>query len=91
MKTTRKYLTRAFTKIAKRWEDSKTTTENLRKHGYKNARQWGREMAALYFDDVACNMASDALAEMLEDVALSDLPVTQEDFDGFAYEEIYSW
>lgn len=91
MKTNRKYLTRAFAKIAKRWEDSKTTTENLRKHGFKSARQWGREMAALYFNDAACNMASDALAEMLEDVALSDLPVTQEDFDAFACEEIYAW
>lgn len=91
MKTNRKYLTRAFTKIAKRWEDSKTTPDNLRRYGFKNARQWGRHMAGMYFDDAACNMAADALAEMLEDAALSDLPITQEDFDGFAYEEIYSW
>lgn len=50
MKNNRKYLARLFTKIAKRWEDSKKTTENLRKHGYKNARKWGREMANMYFD-----------------------------------------
>lgn len=41
MKTNRKYLARSFTKIAKRWEDSKKTTENLRKHGYKNDPQVG--------------------------------------------------
>jgi hypothetical protein len=91
MKTNRKYLARSFTKIAKRWEDSKKTTENLRKHGYKNARQWGREMANMYFEDVACNMAADALAEMLEEAALCDTPITQDDFDYFAFEEISSW
>lgn len=90
MKTNRKYLARSFTKIAKRWDDSKKTTENLRKQGFKSARQWGREMANMYFDERA-SMCADSLAEMLEEVALSDLPVTQEDFDGFAYEEIYAW
>lgn len=90
MKTNRKYLARAFTKIAKRWEDSKKTTENLRKHGYKNARQWGREMANVYFDDKA-EMCCDALAEMLEEAALCDEPITQDDFDYFALEEISSW
>lgn len=91
MKTNRKYLARSFTKIAKRWEDSKKTTENLRRYGFKNARQWGRQMASLYFDDVACNMAADALAEMLEEAALCDAPITQDDFDYFAFEEISNW
>ena len=90
MKTNRKYLARSFTKIAKRWEDSKKTTENLRKHGYKNARKWGREMANMYFDERA-SMCADSLAEMLEEAALCDAPITQDDFDYFAFEEISSW
>ena len=90
MKTNRKYLARSFTKIAKRWEDSKKTTENLRNHGYKNARKWGREMANMYFDERA-SMCADSLAEMLEEAALCDEPITQDDFDYFAFEEISNW
>lgn len=90
MKTNRKYLARSFTKIAKRWEDSKKTTENLRKHGYKNARKWGREMANMYFDERS-SMCADSLAEMLEEAALCDAPITQDDFDYFAFEEISNW
>lgn len=90
MKTNRKYLARSFTKIAKRWEDSKKTTENLRKHGYKNARKWGREMANMYFDERE-SMCADSLAEMLEEAALCDAPITQDDFDYFAFEEISNW
>lgn len=90
MKTNRKYLARSFTKIAKRWEDSKKTTENLRKHSYKNARKWGREMANMYFDERA-SMCADSLAEMLEEAALCDAPITQDDFDYFAFEEISNW
>ena len=90
MKTNRKYLARSFTKIAKRWDDSKKTTENLRKHGFKSARQWGREMANMYFDELA-SMCADSLSEMLEEAMLSDQPITQDDFDYFALEEITNW
>lgn len=90
MKTNRKYLTRSFTKIAKRWDDSKKTTENLRKHGFKSARQWGREMANMYFYEMA-SMCADSLAEMLEEAVISDQPINQEDFDYFAFEEISNW
>nr|DAT35967.1 MAG TPA: hypothetical protein [Caudoviricetes sp.] len=90
MKTNRKYLARSFTKIAKRWDDSKKTTENLRKHGFKSARQWGREMANMYFDELA-SMCADSLSEMLEEAMLCDQPITQEDFDYFAFEEVTNW
>lgn len=90
MKTTRKMLVNAFTKIAKRWEDSKTHPENLRKHGFKNARQWGRWVASMYSVNGIFDMP-DSLIEMYEDAAKNDIPVIQEDFDAWAEEEISCW
>lgn len=36
-------------------------------------------------------MCADSLAEMLEEAALCDAPITQDDFDYFAFEEISNW
>ena len=76
----RKMLVRAFTKVAKRWEDSKTTPVNIRCYGYKNARDWGREWAKCYSEDMLENFA-----EWL-DVPLNEWD--QAEYDCFVEEEL---
>lgn len=90
MATYKKMLVTAFAKHAKRWEDSKTCAEGLRRYGFKNARQWGRIMANNYYllgSEIAC----DFLLEEIEKALLNDELITQAFFDDFAYEELTAW
>ena len=91
MKSHRKALTRAFTKIAKRWEDSKKTRYNLTRYGYKNARDWGRLMAANYFSPVDGRITCDTLIDLIDDANKVDKPLDQYDYDYLAEEEINAW
>lgn len=92
MKSIRKYLVNAFTKIGERYDDSAINGEHIRKYGYKNARDYGRSITAMYvgkseeFGDLP-----DSIVEMLEEAAMEDRPITQEDFDLWAEEEMSCW
>lgn len=90
MKTDRKMMVRAFTKIAKRWEDSKTTPHSLRRYGFKDARAWGRYVAGMYSFNGVMDMP-DAIIEEYEIAAKRGEKVAQADFDAFAEEEISCW
>lgn len=93
MKTIRKYLVNAFTKVAKErgWEDSSKHPRGLRACGFKSARQWGRAMADNYFYPGNLHGMDSVVVEMIEQAALNDEPLTQHDFDALAEEEISCW
>lgn len=91
MKSLRKMLTRSFTKVAMRWEDSKETADNLRRHGFKNARAWGRAVALSYETEGSHLMLCDGLLEVIESAAKEDRPITQHDVDEFVEMEITYW
>ena len=91
MKSLRKMLARSFTKVAKRWEDSKETADNLRRHGFKDARAWGRAVALSYEVERGHLALCDGLLEVIETAAKEDRPVTQDDIDEFVDMEISYW
>lgn len=90
MSTYKKMMVTAFTKIAKRWEDSKDTPHSLRRYGFKNARQWGRTVAACYNLDDLLSVPPELLNQ-IEDVKSKGGKVTQSVFDEFAEEEVNCW
>lgn len=90
MKTDLKMMVRAFTKIAKRWEDSKDTPHGLRRYGFKNARAWGRYVASMFSLKGIMDMP-DYLIEEYEIAAKRGEKVTQASYDAFAEEEISCW
>lgn len=78
-----KKLVRAFEKLGMAWDDSKTCKKPIRSYGYKNPRDWARNVASCYS------------AETLEGHAKwIETPVsewTQYEYDDFAYEELTCW
>lgn len=92
MKTIRKSLVRAFTKIAKErhWDNSAKTPYNLSRYGFKSARDWGRHMVSMYELDNVLEMP-ESLVEAIEYCKQNDMPITQHDFDYFAEEELSCW
>lgn len=93
MASIRKHLVNAFTKEAKArgWHDSAINPRGLAHCGFKSARQWGRLMADHYFNAENLYEVESAIAEMIEDAARHDMPLTQADFDAFVEEEISCW
>lgn len=90
MATTRKMLVTAFAKVAERWEDSKTCPNGLRYYGFRNSRDWGRQMVRSYYavgNEIICNF----LAEEIEKAIINDEPITQAFFDDFVMEELSAW
>lgn len=91
MTTIRKYLVNAFTKVAESrgWDDSAKNHHTLHRYGYKSARQWGRAMSEMYDENVLD--LPNGLVDMIEEAARNDTPLTQDDFDAFAEEEVSCW
>lgn len=90
-KTYRKMLINAFEKAARErgWHDSKITPNCMSHYGLKGARSWAREMASWYNVDASYLDMDYPLVEMIEQAAIEDRPLTQEDFDDFVRDEIY--
>lgn len=92
MASIRKHLVNAYTKIAEeRWNDSKHTAHSLRRYGFKSPREWGRHMAAQYYNGNNLYQIDTAVVDMLEEAARIDVPLTQADYDALAEEDISCW
>ena len=83
MKSLRKMMIRAFEKEARPFSDSKTNPNTLKRQGYKNARQWARSVAGLYFTN---DSRSELLVEMPEEWI--GCKITQEMVDEMVKEDI---
>lgn len=90
-KTYRKMLINAFEKAARErgWHDSKITPNCITSYGFKDCRQWAREMASWYGIEADYPYQDQAVIEMMEEAAREDRPLTQHDFDDFVRDEIY--
>lgn len=92
MATIRKHLVNAFENVGKAygWDDGLKTPYTARRQGFNSLREWARCMAANYMPENHLLMP-DTLLEMIEDAQRAGVPLTQHDYDEFAFEEVNAW
>ena len=89
MATIRKHLVNAFENVGKvyGWDDGLKLPHTARRKGLKSLRGWARCVAANYMPE-DWQFMPDSLREMIEEAQAAGVPLTQHDFDRYAFEEI---